>query len=204
LKKAAGEGNRSSSKWAENNIQSLDGLMSAYDQSSSRNQTIAGFGDRQPSYTVYRAIEAAQVYYLVATPPKGQCIREQHGEMRAESSATKSLFGWVSRGALLKWTNKIRKNAMKADKPKENISKMYFMEYDIKGDPKTSCPSIADKKALQLVRDSGRLTKVHYELTVPYRQLERTLPDSKIMSDRRFDLLKQRHLKDKDLRERDA
>jgi len=93
---------------------------------------------------------------------------------------------------------------MKADKPKENISKMSFMEYDIKGDPKTSCLSIDNEKALQLVRDSARLTKVHYGLAVPYIQLERTLPDNKIMADRRFDLLKQRLLKDKELRERDA
>jgi len=78
---------------------------------------------------------------------------------------------------------------------------MYHAEYGMKGDPKTSCPSIDNEKALPLVRDSDRLTEVHYELAVPYGQLERTLPDSKIMSDRRFDLLKQRLLKDKDLRE---
>jgi len=63
---------------------------------------------------------------------------------------------------------------MKADKPKENISKMSFMEYDIKGDPKTSCPSIDNEKALQFVRDSGRPTEVHYELAVPYIHYQTT------------------------------
>jgi len=92
--------------------------------------------------------------------------------------------------------------AMKADKPEEYISKMYYAEYDQKGDPKKVCSSIDDEKALHLLRDSGRLTEVHYELAVPRRQLERILPDSNRMADRKFDLLMQRLLKDKDLRER--
>ena len=62
-----------------------------------------------------------------------------------------------------------------------------------------SCPSVEDKKALEIMEGSLKTVDGHYQVALPWRCYPPYLPNNKNMAEQRCQLLKRRLLKNKDL-----
>ena len=62
------------------------------------------------------------------------------------------------------------------------------------------CPSLEDKKALQIMEETLKMVDGHFQVALPWRDNPPYLPNNRIMAGRRGLLLKKRLLRDGDLR----
>jgi len=76
----------------------------------------------------------ARVYYLAASPQRRTGFENRVVDHEQNPSPQNHYLDGSFEGHSVQWANKTSKNAMKADKPEENISKMCYAKYDMKWD----------------------------------------------------------------------
>ena len=129
-------------------------------------------------------------------------------EVRASSDggpyAVKTILGWTINGPLGKGdktTRKVNRIHSDAELKLLNVQFEQFCnrEFNDSRNDVDKAMSQEDKRALQMMEETAKLSDGHYEVTLPWRNYPPQLSNNRILAERRLMLLKKRLTKDQEL-----
>ena len=146
----------------------------------------------------------AQIGLLIGNDVPRALQSKQVKECRGNGPyALKTIFGWTINGPLGKPTRTLTRscaNFILSDhslhQQFQKFCNMDFNDTFIDSNPKMS---IEDSRALELMESSVRLKNGHYEIALPWKTSNRSLPNNRPVTEHRFDLLKKGLIRNPDL-----